>query len=114
MDIKEIGFKDRSEFLRGFSVVMRKNNLNSNDEKIMFSIIGNFFGFNGDFCKESLENLMENKHISEEPSVFSNERLADFFIKDITKMFVHTNAISHSAIEWLQKTAKVNNVDFVL
>lgn len=114
MNINEIPYKDRSEFLRGFSVIMRKNNLNSDDEKIMFSVIGKFFDFNSDFCKESLENLMINKHLSDEPSVFSNEQIADFFIKDVTKMFSHTKAISNPAIEWLQATAKVNNVDFTV
>lgn len=52
MNVKEITYKDRSEFLRGFSVIIRKNNYRNMDmptgqagEKTMFLMIGNYFGF---------------------------------------------------------------------
>ena len=64
MEIKEIAYKDRSEFLRGFAAIIRKNNCGNPDEKIMFLIIGKYFGFEEEFCKESFEYLMRNKYIS--------------------------------------------------
>lgn len=109
MDIKNLAYKDRSEYLRGFSVIMRKNKSNTNNERIMFSIIGNYFGFSGEFCKESLENLMRNKYLSEEPSLFSNTEVADFFIGDVIKIMDQTKSMSSEAIEWLQHTILVNN-----
>ena len=44
MELKEIAYKDRSEFLRGFAAIIRKNNCGNPDEKIMFLIIGKYFG----------------------------------------------------------------------
>ncbi|MBU2447063.1 MAG: hypothetical protein KJ666_16040 [Bacteroidetes bacterium] len=114
MDIDEITYKDRGEFLRGFSVIIRKNRSGIMDEKTMFLIIGKYFGFGEEFCEKSLEHLMINKYISEKPAVFSNELVAEFFIKNVTKIMSQTQSMSNETIEWLHQTAKINNVDFVI
>lgn len=114
MNVKEIDYKDRSEFLRGFATIIRKNNCKHPDEKIMFLIIGKYFGFEKEFCEYSLEHLMINKYILEEPAVFFAKPVAEFFVNDVAKIMLHTNSMSDVAKEWLQKTAEANKVDFVL
>ncbi len=114
MNSKEISYKDRSEFLRGFSVIIRKNNYCNSDEKTMFSIIGKHFGFEEEFCKESLEHLMINKYISEHPAVFTTKTVAEFFITDVAKIMVHTNSMTDASTEWLRKTTEANKVEFNL
>jgi hypothetical protein len=112
MNIKEIDYKDRSEFLRGFATIIRKNNCNNIDGKSMFLFIGKSFGFEKEFCEKSLEHLMVNKYIPEEPAIFSTKPIAEFFIKDVNTIMSQTQSISEAAVTWLQLTANANKVDF--
>lgn len=112
MKLKEITYKDRSEFLRGFATIIRKNNCNNVDEKTMFSVIGNYFGFEKEFCEKAAEHLLINKYILEHPAVFSNKPVAEFFITDVSKIMSHANSLSDDAKEWLRKTIEVNKIDF--
>lgn len=114
VDLNELTYKDRSEFLRGFSVIMRKNNCSNVDEMTMFSIIGKSLGFEKEFCDISLEHLGINKYISEKPAVFTDKQIAEFFINDITKLLFHSNSMSDAVVEWLRQTAKANEVDFII
>lgn len=112
MKLKEINYKDRSEFLRGFATIIRKNNCGNADEKTMFSVVGKYFGFEKEFCEEAVEQLLVNKYISEHPAVFSNKPVAEFFVSDVAKIMLHTNSMSEASKEWLRKTAEANKVDF--
>lgn len=114
MKLKEIDYKDRSEFLRGFAIVIRKNNCGNPDEKNMFLIIGKYFGFEKEFCENAAEYLLANKYISELPAVFSDKLVAEFFISDIIKILSQTNSMSEDSKEWLRKTAKANKVEFLI
>lgn len=114
MDINEINYKDRSEFLRGFATIIRKNSCGNLDGKNMFLIIGRYFGFEKEFCEYAAEHLLANKYISEHPAIFSNKSLAEFFISDVSKIMLHTNSMSNDAKQWLLKTAEVNEVEFNL
>ena len=124
MELKEIDYKDRSEFLRGFATIIRKNNCGHPDEKIMFLTIGKHFGFEKEFCEKAVEHLMINKYILEEPAVFTSKPVTEFFIKDVTKIMSHIYSkpeayepsaqMTDAAKEWLRKTAEVNKVEFNL
>jgi hypothetical protein len=120
MEREEITYKDRSEFLRGYATVIRKNNcghkdlsVKNADEKTMFLIIGKHFGFEKEFCENSIEHLLINKYISDNPAVFSTKSAAEFFITDVAKIMLHTNSITEASKDWLQKTAEANKIDFV-
>ena len=114
MNIKEIDYKDRSEFLRGLSVIIRKNNCENIDEKTMFLTIGKYFGFEKGFCEKSLQHLMVNKYISEKPPVFSTEFIAESIINEVTKIMSQTHPMSDTTVELLQLAANVNTVNFVI
>ncbi|QQS37175.1 MAG: hypothetical protein IPM56_04265 [Ignavibacteriales bacterium] len=114
MIIDEITYKDRSEFLRGFATIIRKNNCGHNGERAMFLTIGKYFGFEKEFCEYAAENLLANKYISEHPAIFSNKPLAEFFISDVAKIMLHTNSMTDASKQWLLKTAKANKIKFNL
>ena len=113
-NLDEITYKDRSEFLRGFATIIRKNNCGNPDEKTMFTVIGKYFGFEEKFCEKTAEHLLVNKYISEHPAVFSTKPVAEFFINDVIKIMSHTNSMTKLAKEWLRETAEVNRVDFII
>jgi len=114
MKLKEITYKDRSEFLRGFATIIKKNNCGHPDEKIMFLTIGKYFGFEKEFCEKAVEHLMINKYIPEEPAIFTARPVAEFFINDVAKIMLHTNSMTEASKQWLLKTAEANEVKFNL
>lgn len=114
LNVKEIDYKDRSEFLRGLSVIIRKNNCRNIDGTTMFLTIGKYLGFEKGFCEKSLEHLMVNKYISEKPPVFSNEFIAESIIDEVTKIMSQTHPMSGTTVELLQLAANVNKVNFVI
>ena len=106
----EITLKDRGEFLRGFLVLVKKNKEISEFDKNMTMVVGKYFGFAEDFCKEALKNLMENEYISEEPPKFSNPVIAEYFLVEVYRILKQLHPLEHNEEHWFAKTAEVNQV----
>lgn len=107
---KEIPYKDRSEFLRGFLILIRQDKLICKYERNMTMVIGRYFGFDEEFCEESLDYLLDNQFISDEPAVFSDPEVAEYFVKETTNILKQIHPLTDGELNWLQKTAKVNNL----
>ncbi|MBU0559795.1 MAG: hypothetical protein KKG93_09510 [Bacteroidetes bacterium] len=105
----EISYKDRSEFLRGFLILIRKDKIITIEERTMALIIGNYLGFAKDFCTESLDNLLKNEYISEEPPLFSNSIIANYFVRESFRIVDQIHILGEKEIRWITKTAKDNN-----
>lgn len=101
-------FKDRSEFLRGFLVLIRKDKVVCPNERTMALIIGKHFGFAEDFCLEAVEHLVENEFLSEDPPVFSSSEIAEYFIKECYRIMEQIHYVNESELIWLAHVAKVN------
>ncbi len=54
----ELTYKDRSEFLRGFLILVKKDNNISEFERKMIMVVGKYFGFAEEFCEESINTLL--------------------------------------------------------
>lgn len=107
----DITYKDRSEFLRGFLILIRKDKIISEHERNMTIVIGKHFGFAEDFCIESLDTLLENEFISEEPPVFSNSIIADYFVTESYRIISQIHPLGENEIRWLIKVAEVNKIN---
>lgn len=110
-DLNHMSSKDRSEYLRGFCVLIRKNRRVNVCADVMFLVIGNFLGFEKEFCDHSLGRLLENQYISEKPAVFTSKSSAEFFLSDVQRLITLTVFDINLVDEWLQQTAKINNVE---
>lgn len=107
----EITYKDRSEFLRGYLILIRKDKIINEQERTMSLIIRKHFGFAEDFCIESLANLLENEFISEEPPIFSNKIIADYFVRESYRITGQIRPLEEDVIKWFVKTAQANNIN---
>lgn len=107
---KEIPHKDRSEFLRGFLILIRKDEVICKYERNMAMIIGKYFGFEEKFCEEALDNLLENEYISDEPPVFSSPEIAEFFVKETFRIINQIHSLQQDEIHWLFKTMEINEI----
>lgn len=107
---KEIPYKDRSEFLRGFLILIRQNKTISTYEKNMAMVIGMYFGFDEEFCEDSIDSILENEYISEEPPRFTNVSIAEYFITESLSILKQIHLLTAEEINWLKKTAEANQV----
>lgn len=107
-------FKDRSEFLRGFLVLIRKDKVVCPNERTMALIIGKHFGFAEDFCLEAVESLLENEFISEDPPVFSNSIIADYFVHDGYRIISQIHPLKENEVGWLLKVSEANNIKLLI
>lgn len=110
----EITLKDKGEFLRGFLVLVKRNRNITEADKRMTMVIGKYFGFAEDFCLEAINELMENNCISEEPPIFSNEIIAEYFLKETSMIFEQFRPLELSEKKWLLKTAITNKTNYVI
>lgn len=107
---KEIPYKDRSEFLRGFLILIRQNRTISTYEKNMAMVIGMYFGFDEEFCEESLDYLLGNEFISTEPAVFSDKIIAEYFVTESFNILKQIHHLTSEEINWLRRTAEANQI----
>ena len=108
----ELTYKDRSEFLRGFLILIKKDNKVTESEKNMALVVGNYFGFSQDFCENAIKVLLENEYISEKPPIFSNKCIAKFFIVESYKIFNQIHTLDQNEEEWLISTAALNQIHY--
>jgi len=110
----DITLKDRGEFLRGFLVLVKKNKDISEFDKNMILVVGKYFGFAEDFCKEAIKNLMENEYLSEEPPTFSNPYIAEYFLVETYRILKQLHPLEHNEEHWFVATAERNKIKHVM
>ena len=107
----EFPLLDKSNYLKGLLIIARKDNQLAESEKNILKNIAQRLGFASDFYDETIKNLLLNKHISDEPIKFSNEKIATSFISDGLKLAFSDKKIHGDEIAWLKTTAFKNSLD---
>lgn len=67
---------DKSNYLRGLLILIKKDKNVWDHEMELFFEEGNSLGFEKDFCKDSLNNLLININIDPKPPVFFDKKIA--------------------------------------
>ena len=101
---------DKSSYLRGLLVLAKKDNLVSESEKRIILDAGKRLGFSTDFCEEILYTILDNECICDEPIQFKNKTVAKSFIADGIKLSLSGKQITDEELDWLRKSAEVNNL----
>jgi hypothetical protein len=107
----EFSLLDKSNYLKGLLIIARKDNQLAEQEKNILKNISEKLGFASDFYDETIKHLLLNKHISDEPIKFSNEKIASSFISDGLKLAFSDKKIHGDEIDWLKATAIKNSLD---
>ena len=107
----EFPLLDKSNYLKGLLIIARKDNQLAESEKNILKSIAQRLGFASDFYDETIKNLLLNKHISDEPIKFSNEKIAVSFISDGLKLAFSDKKIHGDEMDWLKATAIKNSLE---
>ena len=107
----EILAQDKSSYLKGLLIIAKKDNALEESEESIIRQLAKRLGFSESFYEETLQNLLSNNYLDEDPLKFSDEKLSHSFIKDGLMLAYSDSVLNESEIEWLRKTAEVNSIN---
>ena len=102
---------DRSNYLKGLLITARKDEQLTDLEKNMIRKLSERLGFSQDFFEETINNLLENRYIKDDPIVFSEQNIAKSFIEDGLRLSLIDDSVSADELDWLKQTANANDID---
>ncbi len=107
----KISLNDRSLYYKGLMLLIRKDHEIHEKERNMMMHIGETLGFESGFCANAIEEIMENKYITDSPPLFSEPGIAACFIRDGLRLSVSDGQIHKAEIDWLESVAENNDLD---
>ena len=102
---------DRSLYLKGLVLLIRKDRKIDAEERNMAVRIGKILGFEKKFCENVIEELMDNKYILDLPPRFSAPDVAKCFIKDGLKLSFVDGQSHENELIWLKSVAEINGLE---
>lgn len=107
----EILTQDKSSYLKGLLIIAKKDSVLAESEEIIIRQLAKRLGFSESFYEETLQSLLANEYLSEDPLKFSDEKLSHSFIIDGLMLAYSDNVLDEREIDWLRQTAKLNNIN---
>lgn len=102
--------EDRSLYFKGLLLLIKKDFIITPEEKEMLMRLGALLQFNADFCELTIKDLLHNKHIDDEPLIFSNKECANVFLMDSIKVAFADDNLHIKEYEWMQNIATANDI----
>ena len=102
--------QDKSTYLKGLLIIAKKDNVLSESEEEILKKIASHLGFSTDFYEYTIQNLLSNEYLSEDPVQFTEEEIARSFILDGLKLAHADSNTDEREIIWLRQTALKNNI----
>ena len=106
-----ISARDKSNYLKGLLVLAKRDKILAESEEKIIRNIANKLGFSSAFYEETINNLLANEYLTEEPIKFSDEGISRSFIIDGLRLAHSDNDLDECELRWLKLTAKENNID---
>ena len=107
----EILTQDKSSYLKGLLIIAKKDSVLAESEEIIIRQLAKRLGFSESFYEETLQSLLSNEYLGEDPLKFSDEKLSHSFIIDGLMLAYSDNDLDEREIDWLRQTAKLNNIN---
>jgi hypothetical protein len=79
-------------------------------EKELLMKIGKILRFNQQFCEQTIDDLLQNEHITELPLQFSTKEWAEIFLKDGIKIAYSDHQLHVEEYNWLLQIALNNKI----
>jgi hypothetical protein len=106
-----IPVQDKSSYLKGLLIIAKRDKQLSGSEEEILKNIAKKLGFSTDFYEYTIQNLLTNEYLSEEPVQFSEKKIAKSFILDGLRLANSDEHLHDEEVNWLKQTALYNNLD---
>lgn len=107
----KITILDGSNYFKGLLLLIRIDRIITKSEIELMKRIGKKLGFEKEFCKNTINEVLENKFMLDIPAEFSSKELAMKFIKDGLTLSLSDDEVHPAEEEWLRLYAEKNNID---
>lgn len=102
---------ERGNYYRGLLVLIRRDRAIDARERELMIRFGQGLDFDRRFCEAAIDDLLINKHIRDEPMVFSNRATAECFMRDAILLALSDGELHPKELAWLKVVARANGLD---
>jgi hypothetical protein len=107
----KIPLPERGNYYRGLLVLIRKDRSISVRERELVIRFGEVLDFDKRFCESAVNDLLDNKHIRNEPVTFSNMAIAECFVRDALLLASIDGEFHPKEMDWLKAVAQANGLE---
>jgi len=107
----KISLIDRSLYLKGLMLLIRKDRKIRDEERNMMLCIGKMLGFDNGFCEKAIEDILHNKYVADEPPNFSNADVARYFVLDALRIAIADGEVHEKEVQWVKAVAVANGIE---
>jgi hypothetical protein len=102
---------DRGKYYRGLLVLVRRDRVIHRRERDMMLRVGRVLDFDERFCEAALDDLLNNRLITDNPVVFSRREVAECFLTDAAALAGCDDDVHPHELAWLRSIARANGLD---
>ena len=107
----KISLLDRSLYFTGLLLLIRKDRAVGETERALMMRVGRLFSYEERFCREAIDEILTNRHVVDEPPLFSEPEIARCFLQDGLKLALVDGQIHDREWQWLKAVAVRNRLD---
>lgn len=107
----QIEFYEKSTYFKGLLLLIKKDKVIEEAERKLMQKVGKILGFEKEFIKNSIDNLLENQYITDDVPKFTSKIIAESFLLDGLKLSFSDNDFSMEEINYLSEVTKQNGLD---
>ncbi len=101
---------DRSNYYKGLLVLCGRDRVIAPRERELMLQFGKLLDFDRRFCEAAIDDLLDNKYITDEPVTFSSREIADCFLHDAIRLALVDKQIQSQEMAWLKAVARANGI----
>ena len=107
----KISLIDRSLYLKGLMLLIRKDREIRDEERNVMLCIGKMLGFDNGFCEKAIDDILHNKYVVDEPPHFSNADVARHFVLDALRIAIADGEVHEKEVQWVKAVAVANGIE---
>ncbi len=107
----KISLMDRSLYFKGLMLLIRQDRVVGEEERALMMRIGKLLSFEKGFCQEVIDEILTNRHVVDEPPLFSEPAIAHCFFQDGLKLALVDGQVHDKEWRWLKAVAARNGLD---
>jgi len=101
---------DRGTYYRGLLVLVGRDRIVEPRERELLLEIGKILDFSRSFCEAAIDDLLRNPHLTHDPIVLSDPRIAECFLRDAIRLALVDDDVHDHELIWLKKVARANGL----
>jgi hypothetical protein len=99
---------DKSECFRAFLLLIGQDGKITREEREFLLVIGKKLDLERGFVETSIDDVLENRHITAEPPRLSRKEFAESLLKDAIEMAFSDDEFHQKEFTWLMSIAEEN------